>query len=436
MSTGVTQIARARQGEITAAMSTVAAGEGLSPDFVRGETARGRMIIPSNVRHHGLTPIGIGIGARCKVNVNVGLSPGGSDVEGEMEKLRVCLRYGADTVMDLSVSGDGAALRRRIIAESPLPVGTVPIYEAASRADDVASLDAQDFVETIRAHAEQGVDFLTVHCGLLRRMVPLACRRTLGIVSRGGALIARWMQAREEENPFYSRFDDVLSICREYDVTLSLGDGLRPGCLADASDAAQFAELDVLGELTRRCWDAGVQVMVEGPGHIPFDQIAENVERQIRVCHGAPFYVLGPVVCDIGAGYDHITAAIGATAAATAGAALLCYVTPKEHLGLPDVEDVRAGLMAFKIAAHAADVARRRPGARDRDDQISSARSALDWERQFSLSLDPDRSREYFLSQNAGHRGSGQDYCSMCGERYCAIRTFREVRRNEIGASA
>lgn len=418
-----TQLTHARRGTITPAMQTVAAREGLAPELVCAEVARGRMVIPANPRHTGLVPIGIGINATCKVNANIGRSPAQSDAGTELEKLAACITYGADAVMDLSTGPQLDEIRQRILAASPLPVGTVSVYQAVNNVRDVVELQADDYVRVIRTQAEQGVDFMTVHCGLLRQMLPMACRRTLGIVSRGGALMARWMVEHQAENPLYTQFDEVLEICRAHDVTLSLGDGLRPGCLADASDAAQFAELDVLGELTRRCWDAGVQVMIEGPGHVPFDQIAMNVERQMAVCKEAPFYVLGPIVCDIAPGYDHITSAIGATAAATAGAAFLCYVTPKEHLGLPDLEDVRTGIIAYKIAAHAADVARKRPGARVRDDAMAAARKAFDWEGQFALALDPARAREYFDARNSGHAGEKQHFCSMCGEQFCAVRT-------------
>jgi phosphomethylpyrimidine synthase len=404
-------------------MRAVAARECLAPDLVRAEVARGRMVIPANPRHTTLAPIGIGINATCKVNANIGRAPAQSDAGAELDKLTACITYGADAVMDLSTGPQLDQIRRRMLAASPLPVGTVPVYQAVNAVRDVVELQAADFVRVIRAQAGQGVDFMTVHCGLLRQMLPLACRRTLGIVSRGGALMARWMVEHNAENPLYTQFDDVLAICREHDVTLSLGDGLRPGCLADASDAAQFAELAVLGELTQRCWDAGVQVMIEGPGHVPFDQIAMNVERQMAVCKEAPFYVLGPIVCDIAPGYDHITSAIGATAAATAGAAFLCYVTPKEHLGLPDLEDVRTGIIAYKIAAHAADVARKRPGARQRDDAMAAARKNFDWESQFALALDPARARAYFDARNSGHAAATQHFCSMCGEQFCAVRT-------------
>ncbi len=421
----VTQLYGARTGEVTPAMREVARGENLDAEFVRAEVARGRMVIPANIRHASLKPIGIGINAKCKVNANIGRSPDRSDAAAELDKLAVCLKYGADTVMDLSTGEDLDEIRRRIIEASPIPVGTVPIYQAVNDVEDVKDLAPDDFISVIRTQAEQGVDYMTVHCGVLRKMLPLACKRALGIVSRGGSLIARWMKENKAENPLYDNFDSILDICREFDVTLSLGDGLRPGCLADASDEAQFAELDTMGELTQRCWDADVQVMIEGPGHIPFDEVAMNVEREIEVCKEAPFYVLGPVVCDIAPGYDHITSAIGATAAAFAGASMLCYVTPKEHLGLPERDDVRTGIVAYKIAAHAADVARRRPGARDRDDEMAKARFAFDWERQFELALDPERAREYYDAENTPRPDGEKNFCSMCGKKFCAVRASR-----------
>ncbi|NLF38403.1 phosphomethylpyrimidine synthase ThiC [bacterium] len=431
-----TQIAAAKAGVITPAMKRVADIERLSPEAVRDEVACGRMVIPANPRHARLLATGIGIAATCKVNANIGRSPERSDEAGELDKLRLCVQYGADTVMDLSVGGRLNEMRGRIIAESPLPVGTVPLYQAADAVEDVTTLAEDDFLEVIRTQAEEGVDFMTVHCGLLSTMLPLAANRMMGIVSRGGALMARWMAHHRRENPLYTRFDDILAICRAHDVTLSLGDGLRPGCLADASDEAQFAELDVLGELTLRCREADVQVMIEGPGHVPFDQIAMNVEREQRVCREAPFYVLGPVVTDIAPGYDHITSAIGATAAAYAGAALLCYVTPKEHLGLPGPEDVRAGIIAYKIAAHAADVARRRPGARDRDDAMACARFNFEWDNQFKLSLDPQRAIEYFCASNPDLTPEQRDHCSMCGAKLCAIKSSRALGGRGSGGGA
>jgi len=414
----ITQIAKARTGEITPAVKYVAEKENLTPEFVREEVAIGRMVIPANINHKNLKPIGIGINAKCKINANIGRSPDKSDIGGELEKLEISLKYGADTVMDLSTGPNLNEIRAGLIKASPIPLGTVPIYQAVNDVEDVKDLTVEDFLSVIEYQAKQGVDYMTIHCGLLHDMVPLAIKRKLGIVSRGGALVARWMNENNKENPYYVHFDKILDVCRKYDVTLSLGDGLRPGCLADASDDAQFAELNAMGELTQKCWDANVQVMIEGK---------MNVEKQIEICKGAPFYVLGPIVCDIAPGYDHITSAIGATAAASAGAAMLCYVTPKEHLGLPDSEDVREGLIAYKIAAHAADVARHRPGARDLDDAMAVARGNFDWEKQFELSLDPDRAREYFEACNVSHSDEDGDFCSMCGKKFCAMRNSQKL---------
>jgi phosphomethylpyrimidine synthase len=415
----------ARAGRPTDEMSAVARREGLELDRVMQELASGTLIIPANVHHDNLEPIGIGRSVTCKINANIGNSQLQSDIEGELGKLSVALRYGADAVMDLSSGGDIPAIRRAMLTHCTAPLGTVPVYETVARADALESIAGSDFVDVIREHAEQGVDFVTVHCGLLREHVPLARRRRTGIVSRGGSLVAQWMLLTDRQNPLYERFDDILGICREHDLTLSLGDGLRPGCLADASDEAQFAELEVMGELSRRAREAEVQVMIEGPGHVPFDQIAANVEREHQVCDGAPFYVLGPIVTDIAPGYDHITSAIGATMAAYSGASMLCYVTPSEHLCLPDLEDVRQGVVAYRIAAHAADVALGRPGARTIDDELSSARYCFDWERMFSLSLDQDRARQRYQDSGQEFCEMDTDYCSMCGPKFCAMRLTR-----------
>jgi phosphomethylpyrimidine synthase len=402
-------------------MARVAEREGLDPETVRAEVARGRMVIPANVHHEALDPMGIGIAARCKINANIGNSAVASQVEQELEKLHVAVHYGADTVMDLSTGGGIDEIRQAILAASTVPIGTVPVYQAVQEVTRVEDLTAQQLLDMIERQARQGVDYMTVHCGVLLEHVPLAQRRITGIVSRGGALHAQWMVHHRRQNPLYERFDDVLAIAREHDVTLSLGDGLRPGCLADASDAAQFAELRTLGELTRRAWAQDVQVMVEGPGHLPFDQIAMNVQRQMEECDQAPFYVLGPLVTDIAPGYDHITSAIGATMAGFAGAAMLCYVTPKEHLGLPDRDDVRQGVIAYKIAAHAADVARHRPGARDRDDALSRARFAFDWNEQFRLALDPDTARAMHDETLPAEGYKTAAFCSMCGPKFCSM---------------
>jgi phosphomethylpyrimidine synthase len=423
-----TQLARARRGEITDQMRRVAERERLDPELVRAEVACGRLVIPANLHHASLDPQGIGDAVTCKINTNIGGSPLTSDAEGELKKLRLALALGSDAVMDLSVGPHIQAIRAVLLDNCPAPLGTVPIYEAIERVERCEDLRVDDLFEVIEAQAGQGVDFMTVHCGLLRDHVPLATRRLMGIVSRGGSLLANWMVHHRRENPLYEHFDRLLGICRRHDVTLSLGDGLRPGCLADASDDAQFAELKVLGELVGRCHEAGVQVMVEGPGHVPFDQIERNMRLEREWCREAPFYILGPIVTDIAPGYDHITAAIGGTLGAFAGASMLCYVTPREHLGLPDLEDVRQGVIAFKIAAHAADVARGRPGARDRDDELSRARAAFDWDRVFSLSLDPQRARMLHDESHVKAEDRNADYCSMCGPKHCAVKLSRQVR--------
>lgn len=417
-----TQITRARQGVITPQMVCVAQDEDLDPELIRSEVARGRMVIPANPRHERLHPIGIGIAARCKINANIGTSPTTSGLEEELEKVRIVAKYGADTVMDLSTGGDINAIRQAIIQHSTIPVGTVPIYQMMTLVEEPRDLTPRIILDVIRMQAEQGVDFMTLHAGILRCHIPLAAHRLTGIVSRGGSIMADWMMHHQSENPMYALYEDILDICREHDVTISIGDALRPGCLADASDEAQFAELDVMAELTERTWSAGVQVMIEGPGHVPLDQIAMNVEREMRVCREAPFYVLGPIVTDVAPGYDHITSAIGATVAAYHGAAMLCYVTPKEHLGLPNVDDVRQGVIAYKIAAHAADVARGRPGARDRDDAISRARYQFQWEKQFELSVDPELARIMHDETLPEREFKNVDYCSMCGPRFCSMK--------------
>jgi phosphomethylpyrimidine synthase len=417
----------ARGGVITEQMRVVAEKEELEPELVRREVAAGRLTIPANVNHAGLSPIGIGAVASVKINANIGNSALSSDIETELCKLRVSINFGADTVMDLSSGGEIDAIREAIIRASPLPVGTVPIYQVAAELEHAEDMTVEDLFDMIEHQARQGVDFMTVHCGILREHLPLAQKRVTGIVSRGGGLLAQWMARHNRQNPLYERFDDLCDIARRYDVTLSLGDGLRPGSLIDASDDAQFAELETLGELTQRAWAKDVQVIIEGPGHVPLDQIEMNVKRQQEVCHGAPFYVLGPLVTDVAPGYDHITSAIGATLAAYAGASYLCYVTPREHLGLPSLEDVKTGVVTYKIAAHAADIARGRKGARDRDDAMSRARYAFDWERQFALSLDPETARR--LHDEAlpeGYPKSG-NFCSMCGPKFCPMRISHQM---------
>ena len=423
----VTQMHYARQGLITQEMRHVAEEESLEPELVRSEVARGRMVIPANINHPELKPVAIGIASRCKINANIGNSPLSSGLEEELAKLRLSLKHGADTVMDLSTGSRIREIREALIRHAPIPMGTVPVYEAIEREPDVRHLTVDTLFQVIEEQAQQGVDYMTVHCGVVLETLPLIGSRITKIVSRGGALMAQWMLYHDQENPLFTHFDRLLDICTTYDVTLSLGDGLRPGSLHDASDAAQFTELRVLGELTKRAWERDVQVMIEGPGHVPLDQIEMNMEQERLLCHEAPFYVLGPLVTDIAAGYDHIASAIGGAVAAWKGASMLCYVTPKEHLGLPNAEDVRNGIIAYKIAAHAADIARHRPGARDRDDAMSRARYAFDWERQFELSLDPERARAYHdeTLPNAAHKTA--EFCSMCGPRFCAYKLSRDV---------
>lgn len=430
-----TQLTAARNGMRTEAMHVAAEAEARTPEFVCEQLAAGYAVLPANPAHTALRPQIAGRAFRTKVNANIGRSTERSCLDDERAKLACALDAGAEFVMDLSVGENLGDLRRALLADCPAPFGTVPVYEVLSRVQgDAKKISWELFRDVITEQAEQGVDFMTLHAGLLREHIPLAMRRRLGIVSRGGAVLAEWMQQFNRQNPLYEHWDDVLSICRRHDVTVSLGDGLRPGCLADGSDAPQFAELDVLGTLTLRCREAGVQVMVEGPGHLPFNQIQENMEREQRVCDGAPFYVLGPVVTDIAPGYDHITSAIGATAAAYYGAALLCYVTPAEHLGLPTAEEVREGVVAYRIAAHAADVARGLPGARAADDAMADARKAFDWERQFSLSLDPVKARA--RHQQTLVAGAETDHCSMCGREFCAVRTSQRIAEQAAGSVA
>ena len=415
-----TLVSCAARGEISPEMEAVARAERLDPAFVRDELLAGRLVIPANVLHTNLVPAGIGRACRVKVNANIGNSSHCGDLGGELAKLHACVNYGADAVMDLSTGAQIDTIRQAIIEASPLPVGTVPLYQAIEEVDDPLDLTAQGLLDVIERQARQGIDFMTVHVGLLRAHVPLAKTRLTGIVSRGGSLTAQWMQAHKQENPLFVHFNELLAICAQYDVTLSLGDGLRPGCLADATDAAQLAELRTLGELAARAKAAQVQVMIEGPGHVPFNQIAHNMQLEDEICQGSPFYVLGPVVTDVAPGYDHITSAIGATMAAVSGASFLCYVTPKEHLGLPGLEDVRTGIIAYRIAAHAADVAKGHPGARDWDDDMARARFAFDWEKQFALSMDPARARAYREESLKGEKDPA--FCSMCGPKFCAMR--------------
>jgi len=428
----MTQFERARQGEITPEMKFVAVREDLPEELIRAEVARGRMVIPANKVHlaKSLEPMGIGVACLTKINANIGNSAVTSDVATELEKLHMAVHHGADTVMDLSTGRDIDGIRQAIIDASPVPIGTVPIYQMLEElGGDIEEMRPRHFLDMCEKQARQGVDYMTVHAGLLQEHLALTMGRITGIVSRGGSLIAKWMMAHRRQNPLYEHFEDLCDIFREYDVTWSLGDGLRPGSIADASDEAQFAELHVLGELTRRAWAKGCQVMVEGPGHVPMDQIDMNVKRQMEECDEAPFYVLGPLVTDIAPGYDHITSAIGAALAGWSGAAMLCYVTPKEHLGLPDADDVRQGVIAYKIAAHAADLARHRRGARDRDDALSRARFAFDWNEQFRLSLDPETARRFHDETLPQDTFKSAHFCSMCGPKYCSMKITEEIRQ-------
>src|SRR5712664_3653910 len=417
----VSQMHLARQGVVTEEMHYVAKREKLEPELIRSEVACGRMIIPANVNHRNLEPMAIGIASKCKINANIGNSATSSNIDEELKKLHHAVHYGSDTVMDLSTGGDIPTIRKAIIDASPVPVGTVPIYEAITRVRRTEDLTLELMLEVIEEQAEQGVDYMTIHAGVLREFVPLVRNRITGIVSRGGALLAQWMNAHKQENFLYEHFDDICKIFKKHDVSFSLGDGLRPGCLADASDAAQFAELKVLGELTTKAWEHDVQVMIEGPGHIPMDQIELQVKKEMELCHEAPFYTLGPLVIDIAPGYDHITSAIGAAMIGWHGASMLCYVTPKEHLGLPNAEDVKQGVIAYKIAAHAADVARHRPGAQDRDDALSYARFLFDWNKQFELSLDPETARKMHDENLPDDFYKEAKFCSMCGPKFCSM---------------
>jgi phosphomethylpyrimidine synthase len=420
-----TQMHRARKDEITEEMHYVAWRENMPVDLVRAEVARGRAIIPANKNHTNLEPMMIGIASKCKVNANIGASPNSSNLGEEVAKLELAVKYGADTVMDLSTGGGNLdELRTAIINASPVPIGTVPIYQALESVHgNIENLTPDDFLHIIEKQAQQGVDYQTIHAGILIEHLPLVRNRITGIVSRGGGILARWMLHHHKQNPLYTHFNDIIEIFKKYDVSFSLGDSLRPGCTHDASDDAQLAELKTLGKLTRRAWEDDIQVMVEGPGHVPMDQIEFNVRKQMEECSEAPFYVLGPLVTDIAPGYDHITSAIGAAMAGWYGTAMLCYVTPKEHLGLPNAEDVRNGLIAYKIAAHAADIARHRPGARDRDDELSHARYNFDWNRQFELSLDPERAREYHDETLPADIYKTAEFCSMCGPKFCPMQT-------------
>ena len=419
----ITQMNFARNGHITEEMAYVAKKENLPSSLIMEEVARGRLIIPANINHLNLEPMCIGIASKCKVNANIGASPNASNIDEEVEKLNLAVKYGADTVMDLSTGGVNLdEVRQAIINASPVPIGTVPVYQALESVHgSIDRLTEDDFLHIIEKQCQQGVDYQTIHAGILIEHLPKVKGRITGIVSRGGGILAQWMLHHFKQNPLYTRFDDICEIFKKYDCTFSLGDSLRPGCLHDASDEAQLAELKTLGELTKRAWDHNVQVMVEGPGHVPMDQIEFNVRKQMEECSEAPFYVLGPLVTDISPGYDHISSAIGAAMAGWYGTAMLCYVTPKEHLGLPNANDVREGLIAYKIAAHAADIARHRSGARDRDDELSHARYHFDWNKQFELSLDPERAKQYHDETLPGEIFKKAEFCSMCGPKHCPM---------------
>ncbi len=426
-----TQLQNARQGKITPEMKAVAKTENLSVSTVLDEIAAGRLVIPANRIHleSNLVPVAIGRIASIKVNANIGTSSTNSNIDEELEKLKTALDAGADAMMDLSTGGDLDDVRTQMLANCPVTFGTVPIYEVILDRD-IEDITAEIVLQTIEKQASQGVDFFTIHAGLLREHLPLAAKRVCGIVSRGGALMAKWMLHYDRQNLLYEIFDDICDIMVKYDVCFSLGDGLRPGCIADATDDAQIAELKVLGQLTAQAQARGCQVMVEGPGHVPFDQIQRNMELQQKYCNGAPFYVLGPLVTDIAPGYDHITSAMGGVAAGYYGASFLCYVTPREHLGLPDAQDVRQGVIAAKIAAHAADVARGHPGAADRDLRLSTARAKLDWNNHLSESLDPAGAKamhDSACSKSNQPTDTDADFCTMCGRNWCSVRINKEI---------
>lgn len=424
-----TQMDAARKGIITEEMKAVAEYENRDVEDIRRWVAEGKVAIPANKNHKCIKPTGIGSMLKTKVNVNLGVSKDVSDLDEELKKVQYAVDLGGDAIMDLSTHGDTKIFRRKLTSECPAMIGTVPIYDSVIyHQKDLGELTAQDFLDVIRAHGEDGVDFVTLHCGLTKRTVEQLKRfgRTTNIVSRGGSLVFAWMSMTGNENPFFEYYDEILDICREYDMTISLGDGARPGCLADAGDLLQIEELVRLGELTLRAWEKDVQVMVEGPGHVPLDQVKANMEIQQSLCHGAPFYVLGPIVTDIGAGYDHITAAIGGAVAAMSGAAFLCYVTPAEHLALPNADDVKQGIMASKIAAHAADIAKKIPGARDIDDCMGEARRKLDWDAMFENCLDP----EYAKSVRDERAPEVEETCSMCGK-FCAVRSMNKALAGE-----
>ena len=425
----VTQMHYARQGTVTPEMEYIAIREGVEPEFVRDEVARGRAIIPSNINHPETEPMIIGRNFLVKVNANIGNSAISSSIEAEVEKMCWSARWGADNVMDLSTGDDIHTTREWVIRNSPVPLGTVPIYQALEKVDgDPAELTWDIYRDTLIEQAEQGVDYFTIHAGVRLRYIHLTADRITGIVSRGGSILAGWCLAHHQENFLYTHFEDICEILKAYDIAFSLGDGLRPGSIADANDEAQFAELDTLGELTEIAWKHEVQVMIEGPGHVPLHKIKENVDRQMEICHEAPFYTLGPLTIDVAPGYDHITSAIGAATIGMHGTAMLCYVTPKEHLGLPNKEDVKAGVIAYRIAAHAADVAKGHPGAQAWDDALSKARFEFRWDDQFNLALDPDTARLYHDETLPAQGAKIAHFCSMCGPKFCAMKITQDVR--------
>ena len=426
-----TQMYYAKKGVITPEMNYVAQAEMLDPELIRSEVAAGKMIIPANIHHENLLPMAIGREAKTKINANIGNSSLSSDICAELRKLEICLEFGADTVMDLSTDGDLDAIRSAIIEHSSVPVGTVPMYEILKEAKEVTNITNELILDILEKQAKQGVSYFTIHAGFLREFLPLVKKRKMGIVSRGGSLSASYMSKLNRQNPFYEIFDQILEICAAHDISLSLGDGLRPGCLYDATDEAQLSELKVLGELTLRAWQKDVQVMIEGPGHVPLNQIEYNMKIEQELCHDAPFYVLGPLVSDIGAGYDHITSAIGGTMAAYHGASMLCYVTQKEHLGLPNENDVREGIVAHKIAAHAADVALGKAGAIEKDHAMSDARYAFDWNKQFELSFDPKKARELHDESLPEDAFKSAHFCSMCGPKFCAYKISKDLEKGE-----
>lgn len=429
-----TQLFYAKNGIITGEMEYVAKIEGLEADFVREQVAIGRAIIPTNINHHNLIPMAIGRAFKCKINANIGSSALSSGLEEEVQKVKTSIKYGADTIMDLSTGGNLDEIRSAVISNSSVPIGTVPMYQIIHDVGDIKNLDIKSMLKTLEKQARQGVSYFTIHAGFLLKFMPLVAKRKMGIVSRGGSLMASWMLHYHKENPFYEAFDEICEICAKYDVALSLGDSLRPGCLYDATDEAQISELRVLGELQKRAYEKNVQVMIEGPGHVPLNQIQKNMELEQELCNDAPFYVLGPLPTDIGAGYDHITSAIGGTLAAFYGASMLCYVTAKEHLGLPNEKDVREGIIAHKIAAHAADVALGRKGAIERDHAMSDARYNFDWNLQFELALDGEKAREFHDETLPDESFKNAEFCSMCGPKFCAYKITRKLMKNECKA--